>query len=231
MRNKPYRGVLGAFLYLSTRTRPEIATAVSLLIKFQADPGPTQWKYLLHVVRYLIHTTDFGLCIKSVNGRPKFEAYSDADWARDESKRRSRSGYLLLVNSAPVIRFSKLQPATAQSTSEAEFVALQIFVREVDWVRGVLKDIGKDQNGPTVVYQDNLETISWTEGVQGLRKVKHVGIKYHYVRSKVYNATVKVLYKTSEDNKADSLTKILGEQMFETHRDKLGIISQSSSEQ
>ena len=77
-------------------------------------------------------------------------------------------------------------------------------------MRGVMKDIGQDQNGPTVVYQDNLGTISWTEGVQGLRRFKNVGTKYHYVRSKVYDTTVKVLYKTSEDNKADFADQDLG---------------------
>ena len=227
MRGKPYREILGALLYLSTRTRPDIATAVSLLGKFQADPGPTQWKHLLHVVRYLIHTPEHELFIKSNNGQPRLEAYSDADWARDESNRRSRSGYLLLINSAPIIWSSKLQPATAQSTSEAEFAALQACVREVDWVRGMLKEIGHAQRGPTTVYQDNLGTISWTDSVQGLRKVKHVGVRYHYVRSKVEDCTVKVLYTPSLDNKADSLTKVLGPQTFENHRDYLGVVCQS----
>lgn len=73
------------------------------------------------------------------------------------------------------------------------------------------------QNNPTPVYQDNLGTISWTEGVQGLRKVKHVDVKYHYVRSKVEDKTVQVLYRSSLKNKADSLTKCLGGVLFKTH--------------
>lgn len=45
---------------------------------------------------------------------------------------------------------------------------------------------------PTNVFQDNLGTISWSEEMQGRRKVKHIGVKYHYVRSAVYSETVQV---------------------------------------
>lgn len=218
-------------LYLSTRTRTDISTAVSLLGKFQADPGPVQWKYLQHLLRYLIQTPEYGLLYPTKNVRPTLEAYSDADWARDENKRCSRSGYVLLVNSAPVIWSSKLQPATAQSTAAAVFVTLQGCVREVDWVWVMIKEIAQNQRGPTTVFQDNIETIAWTDTVHGLRRVKHVGVKYHYVRSKVDDRTVKVLYKPSEENKADTLTTVLGPQSFMTQRDWLCVVSQSTSSQ
>ena len=156
-----------------------------MLGKFQADPGPTQWKYLQHLVRYLIATPEHGLYLKADQGRATLQAYSDADWAREEEKRRSRSGYVLYINSSPIIWSSKLQTATAQSTAEAEFFALHSVVREVSRVRDILRELGEHQRSPTVVYQDNLGTISWTDNVQGLRKVKHIGVKYHYVRSKV----------------------------------------------
>lgn len=97
----------------------------------------------------------------------------------------------------PIVWSPKLQPATAQSTPEAEFVALQGCVREVDWVRMMQHEIGQVQNGPTSVYQDNLGTISWTDIVQGLRKVTQIRVKYDYVRSKVEDSVVKVLCKPS----------------------------------
>lgn len=145
MKDKPYRKVLGALLCLSTRTRPDISIAVSLLGKFQADPGPPQWKYLQHLVRYLIHTPEYGLYIKSKSDTPRLEAYSDTYWARYEHKCRSRSRYVLTINSAPIIWSSKLQPTTSLSSSDAEFVALQGCVREVDWVRLMLRKIGQHQ--------------------------------------------------------------------------------------
>lgn len=41
--------------------------------------------------------------------------------------------------------------------------------------------------------QDNLGAISWTNTVQGLRRVKHVALRYHYVRSIVEEKIVRVL--------------------------------------
>lgn len=38
-----------------------------------------------------------------------------------------------------------------------------------------------------MIYQDNLGTISGIDGVKGLRKLKHIGFKYHFVRSMTEN--------------------------------------------
>ena len=41
-----------------------------------------------------------------------------------------------------------------------------------------LKELYEAQQSPTIVFQDNLGTVMWTDTVQRLRKVKHVGVKY-----------------------------------------------------
>lgn len=79
------------------------------------------------------------------------------------------------------------------------------------------------EKAPTSVLQDNLGTITWTQDVQGLRRVKHVGLRYHFVREMVDNMDIKVIYTPSDKNKADSLTKILGPQMHAIHRRNLSV--------
>lgn len=225
MRDRPYRAVLGCLIYLSTRTRPNIATAVSLLGKFQEEPAPRHWRNLQHVVRYLIGRSGYGLLHKGVRERPDLGAYSDADWARDLSKRCSRTGYALYINRSPVVWSSKLQLATAKSTAEADFSALQLCTWEACWVRNVLKDLGSHQKELTPIFQDNLETISWTESVQSLRNIKHVETKYHAVRSRVESGTVTVNYTASAENCADCFTKALGPHEFLTHRRRLSVVN------
>ena len=140
---KPFRSLLGGLLYLSTRTRPDVTTATSMLAKVQNDPGISQWKMLQHLVRYLKGTSDYGIFLPSgKNGQVNFEAWSDSDWARDEQQRRSRTGFILTVNGGPIIWRSKLQTATAQSSTEAEFTALRSTVRELRWVQNVLAEVG-----------------------------------------------------------------------------------------
>lgn len=81
--------------------------------------------------------------------------------------------------------------------------------------------IGQDQKDVATLYHDSLGTINWTESVQGLRKVKQVGVKFHFVRSKVEDCPVKTMYILSKDIKTDGLTKIFGLHTFQTHRDRM----------
>ena len=222
MKSVPFRKVLGALLYLCTRTRPDIATAVSMIAKFQSKPTLKHWKLVKQVVRYLIGTDNYGLLLpKNDEG---LQCWADADSARDLTKRRSRTGVLITYNGGPVTWISKMQTTTAQSTSEAEFNALSHGIRELKWIREVLNETNMTQSGPTVVYQDNLGSISWTEDTQGLRRVKHVGIKYHFVRDSIETKHVEIKYTPSHLNRSDSLTKVLIGNEFVQHRQWVGVI-------
>ena len=49
MGDKPYQPVLGSVMWGQLATRPDLSFAVSLLSRFQANPGIDHWKSLLHV--------------------------------------------------------------------------------------------------------------------------------------------------------------------------------------
>lgn len=90
MKAVPYRQILCSLIFLSTRTRPKISTAVSLLGKFQTDPTTKDWQALKHLLRYLKATADLGILFPAQSDLPSLDAWSDAYWARDETKHRSR---------------------------------------------------------------------------------------------------------------------------------------------
>lgn len=98
MVNKPYRSVLGALLYLSTHSYQDIATAVSILGKFQEEAKPVHWKTSQYVLRYIAGATNYSLLIPTGSGGTLLEALTDEDCARDKATRRSRKGNLLSVN-------------------------------------------------------------------------------------------------------------------------------------
>ena len=45
-----YQSAVGKLLYLSTRTRPNIAFAVSTVAKFTAEPTEQHWKAIKHIL-------------------------------------------------------------------------------------------------------------------------------------------------------------------------------------
>lgn len=202
-----YRPILGSLLYFSTWTCPDIAIAVSMLTKSQTDPALAYWKAMKHLLRYLACTTHYGFWLPSTHGTVDVQAWSDADWAPDHTQRRLRSGLLVRIKGDPIICSSELQAATAESTTEAKFSALAVCFREVKWLRSVLEELRVRNNTLSVVHRDNRGMIAWTTEVKGLRHVKHVGIKCHFVREMVEEKSVMVPHRATSDNKASALTK------------------------
>ena len=66
------------------------------------------WNSMKSVVRYLIGTIDYEVLLPS-GQEALLEACSGAYWARENHRRRSRSGHLITVASGPVIWSSRLQ--------------------------------------------------------------------------------------------------------------------------
>lgn len=150
----------------------------------------------------------------STGGQLKQQEWSDVDWETDHSQCRSRTSFVVQIIGATVTCSSKLQTATEQSTTEAEFGALASCVRELQWLRDVLDEIGLSSLEPTHVLQDNLGSISWTKFVHGLCRVNNFGINYHAVRAVVESGNIDVAYTSSVDHRADCMTKALVNDTF-----------------
>ena len=101
-----YQSAVGLLLYLSTRTRPDIAFAVSTVAKFTSRPTDEHWKAIKNLMRYLAGTHDYGLLFNTSES-PDCIGFSDSDWAGDPNDRKSTSGYLFRIGSSTVSWGSK----------------------------------------------------------------------------------------------------------------------------
>ena len=54
-------------------------------------------------------------------------------------------------------------------------------------------------------------------------RMKHIDIKYHFVREAVENGHIELFFVPGNENPADMFTKNLGRVLFETFRSKLGL--------
>ena len=56
-----YRSIIGALLYVSCCTRPDITYAVNKLAKFANSPGITHFRAILHLIGFLKNTSSKGI--------------------------------------------------------------------------------------------------------------------------------------------------------------------------
>jgi hypothetical protein len=62
MSHAPYASVIGCLMYAMVYTRPKIAHAVGVLIRYISKPGKEHWKKVRRIFSYLHGTTSYGLC-------------------------------------------------------------------------------------------------------------------------------------------------------------------------
>ena len=101
-----YQSAIGSLLYLSTRARPDIACAVSNVVRFCSKPTMEHWKSIKHIMLYLNGTRNYGLLYEKEKVTD-FIGYSDADWTGDLDDGRSNSGYVFKLSGAAVSWRSK----------------------------------------------------------------------------------------------------------------------------
>src|SRR5574338_1570005 len=57
---KLYRGMIGSLIYITT-SRPNIMHSVCLCARYQSHPKETNLKAVKRIIRYIKHTSDYGL--------------------------------------------------------------------------------------------------------------------------------------------------------------------------
>ena len=65
--------------------------------------------------------------------------FTDVDWTRDPSDRRSTIGLLVFLGSNPISWSSKKQTTVSQSSIEVEYRALVTIVAKISWPRIIFK--------------------------------------------------------------------------------------------
>lgn len=208
--SKRYREVIGSLIYVMTCTRPDISWIVSKLSQYLSEPKEQHWITAKHVLRYLKGTMNQELCYKKGVEKLNLVAYSDADWAADQSDRRSITGYCFsLTKCGPVISWrSKKQPTVALSTCEAEYMALAATTQESLYLVQLLGEMDSEcQYTPVTIFEDNQGAIALSKNPVCRQRCKHVDIRYHFIRSALSDGKISIEYCPTADMAADVLTK------------------------
>ena len=83
-------------MYAQVCTRPDIAYVVSVLGRYQSNPGINHWKAVKKVLHYLQGTKDYMLTYRITNNLEVI-GYSDPDYADYKDTKRATSGYIFIL--------------------------------------------------------------------------------------------------------------------------------------
>lgn len=139
----------------------------------------------------------------------KMRAFVDADHAGDSVTRRSRTGFIVFLNSAPIYWTSKKQTSIETSSFGSEFIAMKSCCEYIRGLRYKLRMMGIPCDFPAYVYGDNQSVLANSTKPFSVLKKKSCSIAYHYVREGVAKNEWMTTYISTHLNIADLLTKSL----------------------
>lgn len=190
-----YMSLVGAYLWLANVTRPELCHISAQLARFVSNPGRAHYRAALRVLVYLDNTSSKGLCLKP-NSELGLRVFVDANW----SAHFSVSGGLVDFMGAPVHWLSKTQRSVSMSSTEAEYFAASLMVREVMFFRELLKDLGQLQVGPTCVFTDNKGVVDLSSDPVAFKKTKHILRATQFIRDLCARRVVRLEWISGQQN-------------------------------
>ncbi|XP_046863338.1 secreted RxLR effector protein 161-like [Xenia sp. Carnegie-2017] len=186
-----------------------------------AKPSKEHWSGVKRILRYLKGTTDHGLKF-SAEGNPDLLGFSDADWAGDINTGKSTSGYIFQIGNCTVSWSSRKQRTVAKRTTEEEYVALSYTTQEAIWIQRLLMDITFGMEGPITIFEDNQGAIELAKNAKYHNRT-NIDICHHFVRERVQSKEVNFVHCSTDQRKADILTKGLPKFNFEKLRSLIGV--------
>ena len=147
--------------------------------------------------------------------------FVDANHGHDKMTGRSISGILSCVGRTPVYWCAKRQSSVQTPTFGSEFIALKKAVEEAITLRYYLRSMGVAVTKPTVIYGDNLSSITNATMPGSALKKKYLALSYHFCREHFSAGIVDIRKINEKDNYADAMTKALVSYEFHGFMNKI----------
>ena len=156
---------------------------------------------------------------------------------QDPMTAKSRSGWIIQYVGCPITWASKLQTLTTLLTTEAEYMALSMAMREQLPLIQLLKEVVAhkvDANlQPTTIhckaFEDNSGALEMAKVPKMRPRTKHLNNVYHHFHESIQNNEVMLIAIRTDDQLADLLTKPLPDNLFQCFQDK--VLNASTADQ
>ena len=217
---KLYQQLVGALLWVSVVTRPDISHAVGQCAKFMCNPGPEHVSAARLILKYLKGTKSDKLTYTRMSSPEanRLVCFTDSDHAGCVNTKRSTTGYVVFLNGAAVSWQSRRQAVCALSTAEAEYYAASDCGVDVTYLRCMMREMGEEQTEPTILWEDNMACIFMSRTSVMYSKARHIDTKVYRLRELCKEEKM-ILHKVATaDQVADAFTKGLPKPAFLKHK-------------
>lgn len=181
------RQLTGSLMYATIGTKPDLCSTVMFLSRFQSGTNQQLYKALKQVLRYVKETIDLCLIYKKTNRKDIMVGYVDADWGGDVIDRKLTTGYCYLLFGNVISWCCEKQQSISLSSTEAEYVALDVATSEACWLKSIVSEFSQidSENYVITLFEDNQSSIKVAYNPEHHKRMKHLDIKYHFIREKV----------------------------------------------
>jgi hypothetical protein len=217
----PFASMLGVCQYPSSFTKLEMRYSMSVLSRHRTKWGLDHFKVLVKALEYGFATRHLGLRYDGNLSEDKVnKLVGFADSALTVP--RSQGCRTVVMNRAAISLTSKKHTTTDDSTTAAELTECHLCACDVVGFRELMKEIGLEQKGPTIIFQDNQAAIQIAMNRGSLsKKTRAMEVRVFSIRNKVEDMKVVPIYLETKLMLADIGTKALDPAQFITLRDQL----------
>ena len=188
---------------------------MNAVCQFLHSPIDVHYNAAKRILRYVKGSLDHGLLFprhfphdqSAVQLQVHLSAFSDADWAGDPNDRKSTTGFVILLNGAPISWCSKKQNAVSRSSTEAEYRSMADTTSEIQWLIHLLQDLHVELAAVPVLHCDNISAISLATNPIHHSKLKHIEVDVHFTRDRVKAGSLRLQFVTSKEQLVDIFTK------------------------
>ena len=218
---KLYQKAVGMLNYLALHTQPNITFVTNLLAQFTSSPTEAHCSSVKHLLQYVKGTKSMGiLYTQTLDPNDGICGWADADYTTSLVSKKSTSGYVITMYGNPICWSAKKQCVAAQSTTEAEFVAINQCAKQLRWLTNLVLNLHIKIQAP-ILKNDNSGASIISKEAQLNENTKHIEVKFQYVLELVSKKQLEIQQVLTAETIADGLTKPIGFIKLEVSRDQL----------
>jgi hypothetical protein len=187
---KTMQQAIGMLTYLALHACSHIAFMVNVLAQFALCPTQAHWSLVKHLMQYLRGTSTLGIQFM-ISSNMLLCGWMDADYGSSQVTKQSTSGYVITFCANPISWTTKKQSFVAQSTMEAEFMAINKCTKQLCWMSNLLTLLAINIE-ILIIFNNNLGAVVISKEPKLNPNIKHIKIRFQNIWKLMNNKVMKI---------------------------------------